>query len=35
MAELVLAIISGVLAITFLVIAVMQFHEKGFLFNNA
>ena len=32
---LVWAIISGILAIVFLVISIMQFKEKGFLFNNA
>lgn len=35
MAELVWAIICGVLAITFSIISIAQFREKGFLFNNA
>ena len=32
---LVWSIISGILAIVFLVISILQFKEKGFLFNNA
>lgn len=35
MAELICAIICGVLAIACLMISIMQFKEKGFLFNNA
>lgn len=35
MAEVIGAIISGVIAVACLVISVMQFKEKGFLFNNA
>lgn len=35
MAELVWAIICGVLAIASLIISIMSFKEKGFLFNNA
>ncbi len=35
MAEVIGAIMSGVLAVACLVISVMQFKEKGFLFNNA
>lgn len=35
MAELVWAIICGVLAITFSIISIAQFREKGFLFTNA
>lgn len=35
MAELVWAIISGILAVVCAVISVMQLKEKGFLFNNA
>ena len=35
MAELVVAFISGILAVACLIISIMQFKEKGFLFNNA
>lgn len=35
MAELIWAIICGVLAIAFAIISMMQFKEKGFLFTNA
>lgn len=35
MAELIWASICGVLAIVCLIISVMSFKEKGFLFNNA
>lgn len=35
MAELIWAIISGILAVACLIISIMQFKEKGFLFNNA
>ncbi len=35
MAELIWAIICGVLAIACLIISAMSFKEKGFLFNNA
>lgn len=35
MAELIWAIICSVLAVTCFIISVMQFKEKGFLFNNA
>ena len=35
MSELIWAIICGVLAVTFSIIGIMQFKEKGFLFNNA
>lgn len=35
MAELIWAVISGVLALVCLIISIMQFKEKGFLFNNA
>ncbi|MBQ8536015.1 MAG: DUF3784 domain-containing protein [Clostridia bacterium] len=35
MAELIWAMISGVLAVACLIISVMQFNEKGLLFNNA
>lgn len=35
MAELIWAMICGVLAIACLMISIMSFKEKGFLFNNA
>ena len=35
MTELVFAVICFVLALIFLIISVLQFQEKGFLFNNA
>ena len=35
MTELVFAVICFVLALSFLIISVLQFQEKGFLFNNA
>lgn len=35
MAELIWAIISAILAVAFLAISIMQFKEKGFVFNNA
>ena len=35
MKEIIAAIICGVLAIIYLVISIMSFKEKGFLFNNA
>lgn len=35
MAEFIWAIICGVLAIACVIISIMQFKEKGFLFNNA
>ena len=35
MKEIIAAIICGILAIIYLVISIMSFKEKGFLFNNA
>lgn len=35
MAELIWAIFCGILAIVCLIISIMSFKEKGFLFNNA
>ena len=35
MAELVWTIICGILAIVCLIISILSFKEKGFLFNNA
>lgn len=35
MAELVWAIVSGALAIVSMIISIMSFNEKGYLFNNA
>ncbi len=35
MALIICAIVCGILALVCLVISIMQFQEKGFLFNNA
>ncbi len=35
MAELIWAVISGVLGLACMIISICQFREKGFLFNNA
>lgn len=35
MKEIIVAIVCGILAIIYLVISIMSFKEKGFLFNNA